>query len=834
MKKHCLSLFVLLLTGMLTALAQPVTLNGTIRDKHSNEIIPFASLYLLQRGEGKLADSSGGFSFYFTTPVYDTLEISFAGFEDFLLPLDSAFYSTADADGVITVAIQMEPSDYGGPVIIRRKIDRGLLLWRRIVARKPFNDQFRFSNFSYELYNKLELDLKNLNHEKLGELKLMRPFKFIFELTDSVEGASVLPVYLTETISDYYFQRNPVKRREIIRATKTLGVNNESVSKMLGGMDQVVNVYSNFIPVFDKQFVSPLSDNGDAYYSYKILDTQIVAGLRMIHLAFVPRRKGENTFTGDCWIHDSTFAIQKMNLRLTREANVNFVDKLSLIQEYRLINDSTWFPARDKFVVDIAPLGKTSLAFIGKKTTTYRSVQVNDERVSRELDKNKIKEEIIVAEASAQQPEDYWTASRHEELSRSEQAVYDMIDTLLKMPVFTKYTNWINFLGTGYKRIGNYEIGPWYNWITYNQLEGYRTRFDLGTNRHFNKKIILHGYLAYGWGDKKFKYKAEALYLLKKHPRTFLYGSWLKDIDYGQTYYDEISQDNIFALAIRKSGVPIKFLMIDEKRLEFFRETPSGFSVLATGLNKTFDPLRNLPPKELFDNGRNTPLATTEFSLRFRYAYLEKFIENNFYRSSLGSPYPITELRITRGVSGLLNSNYSYTKLSGSISSYKKIPPFGSLYYNVFGGRTFGTLPYMLLDLAPGNEIYYYNKYAFNLMNRYEYLHDRYLGLNVEHNIGSGIFRYIPLTRKLKFRQFYSIRGLWGSLGESNARLNMPVGSEYRFESLNGRSYLEVGTGVDNIFRIFRIDFIWRVLPRPLPPEPVKRFGVFGSFRVSF
>ena len=156
----------------------------------------------------------------------------------------------------------------------------------------------------------------------------------------------------------------------------------------------------------------------------------------------------------------------------------------------------------------------------------------------------------------------------------------------------------------------------------------------------------------------------------------------------------------------------------------------------------------------------------------------------------------------------------------------------GSIYYNVFGGKTYGTLPYMLLDVAPGNEIYYYNKYAFNLMNRYEYLHDKYAGINFEHNIGNGLFRFIPLTRKLKFRQFYSARALWGSLTEANMKFNMPASSDYVFQTLNGgKTYLEVGTGVDNIFKLFRFDFIWRVLPRPLPPESIKRFGIFFSFR---
>jgi hypothetical protein len=45
---------------------------------------------------------------------------------------------------------------------------------------------------------------------------------------------------------------------------------------------------------------------------------------------------------------------------------------------------------------------------------------------------------------------------------------------------------------------------------------------------------------------------------------------------------------------------------------------------------------------------------------------------------------------------------------------------------------------------------------------------------------------------------------------------------------------MELGTGVDNIFRVFRVDFIWRVLPSRLPDGNTKRFGVFGSFRLAF
>ncbi len=179
-----------------------------------------------------------------------------------------------------------------------------------------------------------------------------------------------------------------------------------------------------------------------------------------------------------------------------------------------------------------------------------------------------------------------------------------------------------------------------------------------------------------------------------------------------------------------------------------------------------------------------------------------------------------------------MRSSYNYSKLAGNVHNYKKIPPLGSIYYRVFAGKTYGTLPYLFLDVAPGNEIYYYNQYAYNLMNRWEYIHDQYAGVLFEHNFGNGLFRYIPLTRKLKLRQFWTAKALWGSLSAANYNLNAPTG--LNFQSLNGKTYLEVGTGIDNIFKILRFDFIYRPLPLAKSKINVQRFGVFGSFRFTF
>jgi len=811
--------------------AQKMVLSGVILDIQSGERVPFASMRLVKNGYGKLSDSAGGFTFRFEQWPRDTLQITYVGFQAFSLILNDSLYSSRKNDSIFVV-VNLLRGNYINEVVVSRKVDFGLLLWRKIVKHKEFNDRYRFHNFSYELYNKLELDLNKINRERMENVKLLKPFGFILNNIDSSESNPFLPIYITETLSDYYYERDPLKRREEIKGSKTVGLNNESVSRYLGGMEQNIDFYNNFIPVFDKRFASPLSNNGDYYYRYKIVDTQYVNSRRLLHLIFTPKRKGENTFEGDCWVHDSSFAIQKMTLRLGPSANVNFVEELTLIEEFTLVNDTTWFLSKDRFIVTLTALGKNRMGVIGRKTTTYKNIVYNDSSVTLALKKNKLQEEILFTGNSRERSDSFWLRYRHEELSKDEKAVYKMMDTLIKMPAFHTYANVLNFIGTGYLDIGNYQIGPWYNWIYSNELQGLRVRFDLGTNKGFNKNLTLHGYLAYGFGDQVWHWEGDGLYIFKRNPRMSLYAMFRQDLDYGQQYYDEITSDNIFAIAVRKPGIPIKFINLTEQKLEWFKEWINGFSFTLTADHKVYNPELNLAPLSDFEKGPGNPMNGFDVAINLRFAFLEKFFETTFYRTSLGSDYPIIDVKYTHGFPGVLGSTLTYNKLFASISDVIKVPPVGTIYYNLFGGKTTGVQPYPFLNVAPGNETYYYNKYSFSLMNKYEYLHDQFLGFNFEHNIGSGIFRFVPLTRKLKFRQFYNVKLLWGHLSPENEAYNN--NADYTFKSLNGQTYMEVGTGVDNIFRFLRVDFIWHILPTGQDLSYIQKFGVFGSFRISF
>lgn len=809
-----------------SSFAQNNSLTGTVIDAHTKEAIGYASVYFTISGIGQTSDSAGKFSFQFNKNINDTLVVSYVGYENFKFPV------TLNGNNK-PITILMQRGKAANDVIIKTKVNKGLFLWKKIMSKKKQYNRYNLANFGYEAYNKMEVDIKNFNANKLKKNFILKPFSFVLDNMDSTsEKDPFLPAYLIESISNYAYQKQPKKYFEDIVASNSKGFNDPSFNKLIGVMNQNVNIYNNFINVMDKEFISPFNDNGDEYYSFSVPDTQVMGGNKIFHFVFRPKRPGQNTFEGDAWVLSQTFQVQKISLYLGKDANINYIDRISVFQEFIPLYDSIYFLNRDKFFADFRVLGKNSLTLIGRKTTSYKKILINNDSLTA-LFKNQNVEEVIKSSAGlTKQPDSSWARLRHDSLSDNEKAIYATIDKLLQMPKFQKLQRTLRFIGTGYKNIGNYEIGPWFNWISSNAWEGTRFRFDLGTNKNFNKNIYLHAYVAYGTLDQKFKGKAEGYWITKRnHTRTRLHLSYSDDVDNGISQIGQVSQDNIFSLAIRKPGVNRKFINVKDIRFEVFNEFGKGFSGELFLSKRQYDPLLNLPFKTSFPVSKGSTLTTFDIAIKLRFAYLEQFLESDFFRYSLGTKYPVSEVMLVKGIPGFANSAYDYTKISALVRDNIKIPPYGSITYKLYGGKIMGTVPFTFLENHPGNDIYYYNSGSYNLMNRFEYLSDKYAGINVEHNFGSGLFRFIPLTRKLKLRQFWNIKALWGSLSEANTILNNSTGI---FKTLNGKTYLEAGTGVDNILKILRIDLIWRLQPVNPLTNKTSAFGIFGSFQFQF
>ncbi len=808
------------------AFSQSITIRGIIRDAHTQEPVSFASIYFLSSGIGKTSDSSGSFSFYLDNSTDDTLVVSSVGYQMLKVPV-KLLTDTAAVD----IQLLRGASDMN--VVVKANVNKGLFLWRKIMSKKQQYNRYNLFNFGYEAYNKLQIDIKNFNVDKVQNNILLKPFSFIIKpLAEVAETEGFLPAYLIESVSDYAFQSSPKKYFENIKASNTRGFIDESMSKLMGVMNQNVNIYNNFVNVMDKEFISPFNDNADNYYNFSVPDTQVVNGVKIFHFVFNAKRPGQNTFEGDAWVIGGTFQIQKISLYLGREANINSIDRISLFQEFLPVNDSMIFLNRDKFFADFNVLGKKSLTLTGRKTTSYKNIVINSDSITTVF-KNQAVEQLVITDSGFTKKSDSaWSTIRHDSLSKQEKAIYTTIDALLHDPKYQKLKSNFKFLGSGYKDFGNIEAGKWFTLVSGNQWEGMRFRVDLGTNKGFSKNIYLHSYLAYGTRDQKFKGQAEAYWILKRKPNWLrLHFSYADDVDNGISQNGELSADNVFALAVRKPNSTRKFLQTKDLRFEVYKEWGKGFTTEIFASQQQYTPLLNLPFKDQFPATSGEALNSFELAIKLRFAYLEQFITGDFFRYSTGADFPVTEVIIAKGIPGFSKSAYSYTRYSAAVRDFIKISPLGTLSYKVYGGKINGTLPFTFLENHTGNDLYYYNANAFNLMYRFEYISDQYAGINVEHNVGSGLFRFTPITRKLKWRQFWNVKTVWGSLSDENKKLN---NSSFIFKTLEGKNYMEVGTGIDNIFKILRFDFIWRVLPTPLPVEKVSRFGIFGSFQFKF
>ncbi len=814
--------------------AQQRFVQGSVSNQFTLEKIPFASIVWKVSGRGTLTDSLGNFRIPFNG-IKDTLLISYVGYKNLSVPV------RAGRDTAI-LSLFLYQGKEADSVIVSRTYNKGVLWWKHIVKNKPVNNPYKFNSYSYELYNKLELDLNNISREGFNQYKLLRPFGFVLDNIDSVsETSPFLPVYITEALSDFYYSSSPNRARENIKALQTTGIKNETIMQFLGGINQRINSYENFMVLFGKEFISPLSSQGDNYYNYRGADTQYISGQRYYHLFFYPKRDGENTFSGDCWIHNKTWAVKKINLAISATANINYVNKLSLVQEFEQKNDSTWVFAKDKFIADISPMKKNKLSVIARKTSLYHHVQVNQPFITRALESNKEKEQVIINDSARLRGSVYWQQNRPEPLSSNEQKVYKMIDTLTSIPLFKKYTNTLAFIVDGRKKLGMVEIGPWYKWISRNRLEKLRLRFDLATTEKFSKQLFLHAYLAYGFGDKALKGKAEINYKFPGNGGYAVHASYTQDLDNGRARYsdEEITTDNVFSQLIRRPGIRQKFMLINETKFSVSKEWPNSFSVQPFLLRTSYETYAPLPGKDsLFLTGND--IVGGEAGVKLRYAPGEKKIAMHRKDFKINGNNPVFELRYAAGIKGLLGGQYDYQKLHGVVSQKLRLHGWGKLHYQLYAGKIFSNaLPFMLLELHPGNEVYYYSKEGFNLMNRFEFYSDKYAGFNVEHDFEKKLINLLPFMRKTNMRQFWNVKAVWGDLSVPNRKLNRIDYGNYRLRALNGHPYVEAGTGLDNIFRCLRLDLVWRFAPQPstpagVPPPMYKNsastFGVFGSF----
>lgn len=801
------AMIALALLSAAAARAQSTKVSGTVTDAATGETLPGVNILFRDSRVGTTTDIDGSYSFdtYYAT---DSLLFSFIGYVPRMMPVRK------DKTQVIDVKLEPSATALGEVVIKPSGENPAFEILRRVVRSKPANNREKLEAYSFEAYNKVEFDLNNISKE-FTEKKIFRPFAFIFDNIDSTGAKPYLPIFMTESLSEVVYRQKPRARKEFIRGTKVSGMENESISQFMGDMYQNVNIYDNFLVIFGRNFISPIADGGKGYYDYYLTDSAFVGRFWCYRLDFKPKRPQELAFAGTMWINDTTYAVRRIEAGIPEKANLNFVQGFWVKQEYDQVKPEVWMLSKDELVVDlniVRDAGKPNKhpvqGLYGRRTASYRDFTINELKDPQVYEGA---EEVVMAIDPLSLGADFWDTHRHEQLSKKENDIYHMVDTMKQIPRFRTYIDIVNTAITGYYPLGDVELGPYFTTYSFNPVEGNRFRLGLRTSSQWSRRVELEGYAAYGTTDGVFKYGFGGRGFITKEPRLIGGLYYRLDLEQLGQSTDAFRQDNILSSTFRRTPNN-KLTLVDEWRAYLDREWFMGFNSLLMLRRRQLFPRGTLEYITFSD--ANEPFAlssitTTEAIFSTRFAYKEKYVAGDFTRVSLGTRYPALEVMVAKGLQGVLGGDYDYTKLSARLYHRVPVGTFGFLRYWLHAGQVFSEpLPYPLLIIHAGNETFYFDELAFNTMNFFEFVSDRYASIYIDHHFDGLFLNRIPLFRRLKWREVVGGKAVVGSLDRKH--LGEMALLPFSFD-LSGGPFAEVSVGVENILKMLRVDMVRRL-----------------------
>jgi hypothetical protein len=113
-------------------------------------------------------------------------------------------------------------------------------------------------------------------------------------------------------------------------------------------------------------------------------------------------------------------------------------------------------------------------------------------------------------------------------------------------------------------------------------------------------------------------------------------------------------------------------------------------------------------------------------------------------------------------------------------------------------------------------------------MNYFEFVSDKYISVYYTHHFDGYLFNRIPRFRKLKWREVAFAKGLIGGMDKANKDYSVFPEGMYTLS----KPYFEAGAGIENIFKIIRVDAIWRL--SYLDHPNIAKFGIRFSLQFAF
>lgn len=810
------------------AYSQTTTVEGIIKDKGTNEILPFIHIFYKGTQVGTASDTAGYFKITISNDIIkeDSLIISSLGYNTLKVPFKRN--QTQKINIEITAQFYQLQE-----FVVKPGENPAWAILRKVISNKEFNNPENKTNYRCDEYSKIRFDLNHFT-DKIKKNIIVRPFDFIWKNTDTTEdGITYLPVLLVEKVIKHYHQKSPKEQKDYVNGTKTVGFPGPKIVKFVDDLYFTPNFYDNYVTILDKSFPSPLNDNYKFNYKFYLTDSSGIGNTKTYKITFIPKQKRELAFTGEMFIDSTNYALKDITVRFDIMANVNFVRSFWINQKYDKVQGNHSMLTESNVIGDFTVIENSSdlTGFFGRKNAKFSNYTI-DSVLPKKIFKGA--DIIVESDSSKNKSEEYWQQYRAIEFTKEDKGLVKMTDSLVKDPRFVFRKKIAAAIGSGYYPVGAIDIGDFYSFYSYNNIENSRFKLGLRTNDDFKSPVALSTYVAYGTLDQKWKYKLSSEISIgeTKHK---IGASYRYDIDQLSRSFNNIELDHILSSFVQIGSSTASKNYVKDFNLYYENIWATGFVSRLNYFYNNITPVKNVLFNFINQDGKlenPSNFSSSGLDLTLKFSYLNKKINGNFYNKrdnkNTFRKYPDITLQ-WKVADKNLGSQLDFQKIRLSFKQQIRLQKLGYLKYYIETGKTFNTVPYPYLDLPYANQLVVMDEYAFNLMNFLEYASDEYVAAHIEHHIEGLLLDRIPLINKLKWRNFLFAKGYYGNLSSKNNS------SIYLFpKNLNklNEPYYEVGFGIENIFKIARVDFIWRLTDINKPD--VYYFIVKPSFKFAF
>ena len=466
---------------------------------------------------------------------------------------------------------------------------------------------------------------------------------------------------------------------------------------------------------------------------------------------------------------------------------------------------------------------------------------------------------------------DAWETLRPEPLTWYENSVVDLVHEFTSTPLFNSLALFVNavtteFIPTKPSAVmydSKFDIGPIYNFVSWNPLEGVRLRFGGASTAKMHPQVFFRTYAAFGTGDLRPKYNATLIYTFDKHKSQPYDGirhhiQWMAqyDVEEPGQLTDVIRRDHILmSIPTSKPTMPFAQYVFHAK-MEYMKEWRNKLSLKAS-----FDFTNNEAAGALRYNrvdwtqnisGTDTTFLQT-ISPIGSYRNYEGMVELKYSpgsrifidRMGVESPFALEKdaptLKLTHYI-GYLDDRHNggdgffYNRTEFMFDKRFWFSAFGHLDMRLQTGMIWQKVPFTKLYIPNSSTSIFLAQRAFNQMKPMEFLMDEYVSLFATYYFKGWILNRIPGINKLKLRGVVSFAGIYGGLTKKNnpylervensGLYEFPhselddkafdnygyINDGYRTSSPIGKlPYMEITAGFENILKFIRIDYVRRI-----------------------